>query len=139
MRLRVSIRDLLWLTLVFACGCSAKPQPVADPLPSLAEIDTMDASFLDPATGKEIKLHVPQANWKMIFAALRPVGLDTSPEKCLVLCDLVLTRKSAGTLWLGLLENSDGSVAFSIGNNYYRGGNSDKLMQALRLAKAESH
>ena len=56
MPLRFTIRDLLWLTVVVACGCSAKQQSVADPLPSLAEIETMDGSFLDPATGKDIKL-----------------------------------------------------------------------------------
>ncbi len=128
MPLRFSIRDLLWLT-VLVCGCS-RQQPVVNPFPSLAEVETMDAQYVDPAT----KFAVPRANWETVLDALRPARIDPDPDKWPALGWLQLNCKGGRTFTVGLFDIPVGPGAFATGDNFKR----QRLLSRRRFSEVKT-
>ncbi len=145
MRLRFTIRDLLWLTVVVAggYGCSSTQQPIVDPLPPLADIESVEAEFFAAKDDKQQKFSVSQANWENVFEALKPAQVDARPANWQVLGELQINRHNNKPFHVFLFDiDTPGEPgAFAAGESweertYYRGGDSDKLKQALRKARS---
>jgi hypothetical protein len=144
MRLHYVVPAALLLMIAIALstntGCSAAHQQTIDPLPALADIESMEFSSDD---GRRINFKVPQSNWEAIFKCLTPARRDDSPKKWAALGQLSIVRKSAQPLMVFLFETSDGPGAFAAGETwetriYFRGGDSQRLRQALDEAHRES-
>src|SRR5262245_14082321 len=117
MRLRFTIRDLLWLTLVVASmpaihGCQPAQPAVVDPLPPLADIEAMQVECDEPSTlGRPFKFVVPRGHWEKVFDALRPAYRDDRPANWQVLGQATVTRKAECPVMVFLFEVSEGPGA----------------------------
>jgi hypothetical protein len=141
MHFRFTIRDLLWLTLVVASGCSKSgaDRAGADPLPSLNDISEVTADIYQESP-KNVKFRVPEAHWQSVFDAMRPAQVDSTPASWVWLGELNIVRKEGRPFKVFLFDLSEVLGAFAAGESwetrrYYRGGNSAKLKEALEAAQ----
>jgi len=143
--LRFTIRDLLWLTLVVAVaihGCRPGQRDMTDPLPPLADVESIEIDCDEPSSmGQPFKFVVPPEHWKNVLDALRPAFRDDNPAKWVWLGKATITRKAANPAMVFLFEVSEGPGAFAVGKKwedriYYRGGDSAKLKTAIESARS---
>jgi hypothetical protein len=111
----------------------------ADPLPKITDIESMKASYFDPAQKAVVQFTVPQPHWSKIRDALAPARRDDNPARWKVLGDLEIKKKGSGQVHVSLYSTSADAGAFAMAaagkqRVYYRGGQSAKLKQALRAA-----
>lgn len=151
----ISVDDLAWeiamrhpiplqlfvlaVTSFLFVGCRWQ-QVVEDPLPAIADIREVTASYFDSDVNQKISFNVPLTQLPTVFAALEPAFLDTSPAKWVVLgqMDMILSNGRPFRIDFYDLEPTE-QGAFAAGETfeqriYYRGGSSQKLLDALRKA-----
>ena len=114
-------------------------KPGADPLPKMTDIESIKASYFDPAQKRVVQFTVPQPHWNKIRDALVPARRDDNPARWKVLGDLEIKKKGSGQVHVSLYSTSEDPGAFATGaageqRIYYRGGESAKLTEALRAA-----
>jgi len=89
-------------------------------------------------------IEVSEKQWKDILAALSPSEYGPFPCKWQILAAIEIHTKQNELVWLGTYNlPSEPIGAFSVGptpneRTYRRGGNSDRLKEALEKAYAES-
>ncbi len=113
--------------------------PIVDPLPSLAEVQSITA--IDVYDASRTKTYdIPKSLWPKLYAAMQPARRDYNPAPWEILFDLVINTKSGAQVKVCLYYVDDVG-AFAIEHTresriYYRGGNSEALERVLRLAGA---
>lgn len=133
--------QLIFLAIAFSLfvGCRSRPV-VVHPLPAITDVLTVTASYFDSDSNKNIRFDVPLSQLPAIFAALEPAVLDPMPSKWIGLGDMKMTLSGGRRFQVDFYELAPTEQgAFSAGETYeqriyYRGGSSQKLLDALRAA-----
>jgi hypothetical protein len=119
------------------------------PFPRIANIEEMTAYYYDyKADGDpKKKFVVPRSHWDSILSSLRPSTGDQHPTKWPVLGELHIATKDGSRVDVLLAFIPDQSMGFAgafavekgpAERDYYRGGNSYALLEALKAAYEES-
>jgi hypothetical protein len=123
----LSCPSLIWLR-----------SPKYAPLPPVADISEIKATYHDSESLKNIEFAVPQQHWDEIFDALLPAEFDPCPPGWWILGQLDIRLKN-GSPFVVMLGRVSPGGAFAAGETfdariYYRGGDSTRLEEALRAA-----
>jgi hypothetical protein len=123
-------------SLIAGCGKPIEREyritdPV-DPLPALSEITGMSA-MLDGFGVPVPRFEVPRSHWAAVRSAMLPSEVDREPTVWEILGALEIAAKDGSAIEVQLYYVGDVG-AFSIGGEYYRGGSSPRLEEAIRLA-----
>src|SRR5690242_17632870 len=115
-------------------GCHSSP---ANPLPAAGEINSMRARL--ETEYLETEFDVPSDHYENILSALLPCKHDPNPSKWIVIGELDIIHTDGATQVFLYTTSSGPPGAFSAGpshatRKYYRGGDSDKLLQAMKDA-----
>jgi hypothetical protein len=128
--------------VVLACSVSGcRPEPVTiDPatgfhFPPASEIESVTVIGLPFAAGARFK--APPETWNDIFASLSPSGRDPDPLKWAILADLEIIMKDKRTLRIAIWDLRDSEIGAFKAGEYYRGGNTQRVKDALYKAFAE--
>jgi hypothetical protein len=86
-----------------------------------------------------VSFDVPQEHWEKILTALQPAKFDPSPAKWVGFADIDGKTNDGEPFYIGLFWTPDPPGAFAAGTTfetryYYRGGDSTKLLQAVKNA-----
>ena len=143
--MRFSILTFLALVAVH-CGCSQKNEKkLAGPKGVLPAIDNIQAMSAESESEEIPKFEVPAELWPSLLAALSPADVDSDPAKWEVMGELHITETNGSrtlvNLYWGPSQGERG--AFSAGPTfeeriYYRGGNSQELVNAIKAAYEKS-
>jgi hypothetical protein len=120
-----------------AAGIAFLLNQPATPLPALSEVERMQAVIDDPKLHEEVTVQVPRADWPTFYSAMLPATKDDHPSKWVGTGDLHLKLKNGKTFYIELFDLQGAKIgAFAAGptfetRTYYRGGNSQKLNQAI--------
>jgi hypothetical protein len=137
---------LFWLVLLcaLAMGCGHRATPV--PLPPLADIAaitvTIDGVPSEPSMTGSV-FDAPDESWASIYAELPQATPDPAPAKWVQLGELRITTKDEKLFHVDLYWTASPPGAFSVSNGktrgerrcYYRGGDSTRLIAALKAAQ----
>jgi hypothetical protein len=135
---------LLCAAILFgSIGCNMQPK-VEDgrQVPPISDVTEMKAKMYSPdkdTLGKQITFVVPKEHWQPIYDNVVPADVDPAPAKWEWMGELTISLNN-GESRMVFLFNLDGPKgAFAAGTNwkhrqYYRGGNSAQLKQALLAA-----
>jgi hypothetical protein len=124
--------------LIVGCGKPIEREyritdPV-DPFPAISEIAGMSA-ILDGFGVPVARFEVPRSHWAAVRSAMLPAEVDKEPTVWEILGALEIAVKDGSAIEVKLYYVEDVG-AFSIGGEYYRGGSSPRLEEAIRLAHA---
>jgi hypothetical protein len=110
---------------------------LSEELPDANEIKTISIKL------NQVEFDATADDWKAIREQLLPSKQDPEPSKWIILGEVKIVRKNGEAYVVDLYHTKSDSGAFSAGKTYedriyYRGGNSDKLYQALLEAHKKS-
>lgn len=129
------VLHILPCLLLIVAGCSNQ-----GPLPSITDIKSMSAVEFNVETGQNIKFDIPQEHWSAVTSALLPATLDRNPAKWQIIGKLEIVTQGGvkQTVWLFHKDEAPGAFAIVEDKDrrvYYRGGDSAKLVDALKVAR----
>jgi hypothetical protein len=114
-------------------------RPFVRPFAEASEIESMEASGVKVGLGgRQQTFQVPPEDWEAILAALLPAQQDDHPAKWESFGALDVKRSSGDSDHINLFVTSADPGAFSIGQTYYRGGNSTDLTRSVTRAFKET-
>jgi hypothetical protein len=114
-------------------------RPFVRPFAESSEIESMEASEVNVGLGgRRQTFQVPPEHWELILAALLPAQQDEHPAKWESFGTLEIKRSSGDSDHINLFVTGSDPGAFSIGQTYYRGGNSTDLTRAVTKAFKET-
>jgi hypothetical protein len=119
------------LVLLFATGVTA------DILPTAAEVKSVTIKCHHPKLD-DAEFEATAGDWGEIRSHLLPADDDPKPSKWIGLGDVTIVKKDGRSIQIAIYKTSSGPGAFSIGKDYYRGGDSSKLMKAILKAFEKS-
>jgi hypothetical protein len=114
-------------------------RPFVRPFAEASEIESIEASGVNVGLGgRRQSFQIPPEHWEPILAALLPAQQDDHPAKWESFGALDVKSSTGATEHINLFVTGSDPGAFSIGQTYYRGGNSGDLTRAVTKAFKET-
>ena len=112
----------------------APQAPRGYPFPPGSEIVSMQARSLAPYVsefrGAE-ELEIPKERWQEVLDALNPSEKDSNPADWEHLCVLQIETRRGESHCIWMFSTARGPGAFKVGKQYYRGGETARLIKAI--------
>jgi hypothetical protein len=126
------------LVLLLASSVIAKVLPAAKVLPTPEEVksDSIEINYGKDTSG--IHFDATAKDWQAIRRHMLPAETDPKPALWEGLAEVKILKKDGKSVRIVLWKPATGSGAFSVGGDYYRGGDSDKLLKAILKAHKKS-
>ena len=115
----------------------AHRRKAVSPLPPLDTIHSMKVCFWDPTSRETVEFDVPQDHWGNIYAGLLPARRDPHPAKWEGMGSIEIKRKFAFDFEIALFYTDAFAIETWGKQVYYRGGDSNELVRAIRAAQSE--
>jgi hypothetical protein len=127
-----TLLQLFSLVLLFAASLNAEVIPTADDVQSVS----IKITYGKDTSG--IKFSATAEDWKEIRLHMLPAKIEKNPALWEGLADATILKKDGQSLRVTLWIPATGSGAFSVGGDYYRGGDSSKIFKAILDAHQKS-
>ncbi|MFO0813624.1 MAG: hypothetical protein U0796_10425 [Gemmatales bacterium] len=132
MRKKIIVGVIILVVLVVLLAWWWRRQP----LPLLGNVASI--KYHTYTTDGKVDVEIPEHLWPELWKCLLPVRRDYSPYKWVVLGDLEIVLKNSSSIRVMIYVVPD-CGAFSIGGQYYLGGNSRLLRKLLDKLVSDSN
>lgn len=138
--MRSTLQSFAFLGFVLVANVSAKEKN--ELLPEAKNVEAIQVECNLPGSN-DVKFKATKEDWKSIRAGLLPAKVDQNPSKWEWLGEVDVVADDGRVYHIELYETGKAPGAFAIGEKpakrvYYRGGDTKKLIAALKKAYENS-